>query len=114
MVRCAFSTLDSVCCVRVRIIGLRLLYGARFRQEFPRSRMPLVSTPLFLRLKRLHACGQWHFSRVWHSSYRWHCKFRPNTEGKQHWTTTFGTTSVRSKTLLAKPLLPLLLPAMPH
>jgi hypothetical protein len=44
------------------------------------SRMPLSFTPLF-RLKLLHACGQWHSSRVFTSLTGWYCKLRPNTEG---------------------------------
>jgi hypothetical protein len=44
------------------------------------SRMPLVPTPL-LRLKRCHACDQWHSSRVFAPLTGWHCKFYPNTEG---------------------------------
>jgi hypothetical protein len=37
---------------------------------------------LLLRLKRLHACDQWHSSRVFIAPLTgWRCKFRPNAEG---------------------------------
>jgi hypothetical protein len=44
------------------------------------SRMPLSFTPL-LRLKLLHACDQWHSSRVSTFLTGSHCKSRPITEG---------------------------------
>jgi hypothetical protein len=44
------------------------------------SRMPLSFTPL-LRLKRCHACAQWHYSQVFTPLTDWHCKSHPNTEG---------------------------------
>jgi hypothetical protein len=34
------------------------------------SRLPLGFTPLLLRLKRCHACDQWHSSRVPTASHR--------------------------------------------
>jgi hypothetical protein len=43
------------------------------------SRMPLVPTPA--RLMLLHACDQWHSSRVFAHLTGSHCKLRPNTEG---------------------------------
>ena len=43
------------------------------------SRISLVPTPA--RLKLLHACDQWHSSRVFTPLTGWHVKFRPNTEG---------------------------------
>jgi hypothetical protein len=43
------------------------------------SRMQLAPTPA--RLKRVHACDQWHSSRVITHLTGWHCTFRPNTEG---------------------------------
>jgi hypothetical protein len=33
------------------------------------------------RLKLVHACDQWHSSRLCTPLTGWHCKFRPNTEG---------------------------------
>jgi hypothetical protein len=59
------------------------------------SRMPLSFTPL-LRLKRCHACDQWHSSRVSTTSYRCHCKFRLNTEGNQSSRTQMKTGSMPS------------------
>jgi hypothetical protein len=60
------STLDSSF-VRVRVIGLRLLYGARFfDRKFALEDASLVLTHL-LRLKLLQACGQWRSS--WVSTY---------------------------------------------
>jgi hypothetical protein len=44
------------------------------------SRMPLSFT-LLLRLKRCHACDQWHSSRAPTPLTGWHCKLRPATEG---------------------------------
>ena len=43
------------------------------------SRVPLVPTPA--RLKLLHACDQWHSSRVFNPLIGWHCKLCRNTEG---------------------------------
>jgi hypothetical protein len=43
------------------------------------SRMPLVPMPA--RLKRCHACDQWHSSRVSAPLTSSHCKLRPNTKG---------------------------------
>jgi hypothetical protein len=57
------------CCVRVSSIGLRLLYGVRFSTGFYTRGVPLRFTPL-LWLKLLHACDQWHSSRVFTLSYR--------------------------------------------
>jgi hypothetical protein len=37
--------------------------------------------PMRARLKPLHACDQWHSSRVSTAFYCYHCKFRPNAEG---------------------------------
>jgi hypothetical protein len=54
------------CCVRVSIVGLRLLYGARFQKEIPIRGLPL--DPTHVRLKLLHACDQWHSSRVFTTS----------------------------------------------
>jgi hypothetical protein len=34
-------------------------------------------------LEALHACDQWHSSRVFTPLTGWHCKLRPNTEGMQ-------------------------------
>jgi hypothetical protein len=81
LVRCAFFTMDSA------VLGLGSLgcdcWTVRvFRREFCSRGVPLVPTPLFLRLKLLHACDQCHSSRKFHSLTGWHCKFRPNTEGK--------------------------------
>jgi hypothetical protein len=45
------------------------------------SRMPLVPTNVHLKL--LHACYQWHSSRVSTASHRSHRILRPNTEGGQ-------------------------------
>jgi hypothetical protein len=47
----------GLCRVRVRIIAVRLLHGARrvFRPKFAHSRMPLIPTPLLLRLKRVRS-----------------------------------------------------------
>jgi len=45
------------------------------------SRKPLVPTPA--RLKLLHACDQWHSSRVFTPLTGCHCKLRANTEGEQ-------------------------------
>jgi hypothetical protein len=42
--------------------------------------MPLCFPPL-LHLKLLHACDQWHASRLSTATYRYHLKFRRNTEG---------------------------------
>jgi hypothetical protein len=51
------------CCVRVRAIGLRLLYGTvRVFGRNLHSRIPLVPPPA--RVPLLHACGQWHSSRA--------------------------------------------------
>jgi hypothetical protein len=93
------------CCVRVRTIGLRLLYGARFhhgfccvrvgtigfcctvrvfRQKFTLEECHLSFTPLLLRLKLLQACDQWHASRVSTPLTSSHCKLRPNTGGNSH------------------------------
>ena len=47
------------------------------------SRMPLSFTPV-LRLKLLHACDQWHSSRVFTPLTGPHCKLRPNTEGRRN------------------------------
>jgi hypothetical protein len=47
------------------------------------SRMPLSFTPL-LRLKRCHACDQWHSSRVSMFLTDSHCKLRPNAEGLRY------------------------------
>jgi hypothetical protein len=49
------------------------------------SRMPLVPTPLLLRLMKLvHTRGHWHSSRVCTPLTGWHSKLRPNTEGNGH------------------------------
>jgi hypothetical protein len=56
------------------------MYGARFPAEIHARGMPLSFTPL-LRLMLLHACDQWHSSRVFTPLTGLHCKFRPNTEG---------------------------------
>jgi hypothetical protein len=53
-----------------------------FRQKFTLPRIPFGFTPLLLRLKLLHACGQWHSSRVSAPLTGCHCKLRPNTEGE--------------------------------
>jgi hypothetical protein len=58
-------------------------YLVRCARVFDRnlhSRMPLSFTPS-LRLKRCHACDQWHSSRVPTPLTSSHCKLRPNTEG---------------------------------
>jgi hypothetical protein len=69
---CVFN--HGFCCVRVSSIGLcyrlRLLYGVESFDRNLHSRMPLDPTPLLLRLKLLHACDQWHSSRVSTSSNR--------------------------------------------
>jgi hypothetical protein len=53
----------------VRVFGRNVLH----------SRIPLVPTPA--RLKLLHACYQWHSSRVSTFLTSSHCKLRPNTKG---------------------------------
>jgi hypothetical protein len=83
MVRCAFFTMGSAvlglaalecCCCTVRC----------FQQQFALSRMPLSFTLFLLRLKRCHACGQCHSSRVSTcTSYRCHCKLHLISEGLQ-------------------------------
>jgi hypothetical protein len=76
---CGFD--HGFCCVRVSSIGLWLLYGTRCRQKSAvHSRMPVSVTPL-LRVKRCHACDQWHASRVFALLTGWHCGLRPNTDG---------------------------------
>jgi hypothetical protein len=50
-----------------------------FRLKITLSRMPLV--PTSARLKILHACDQWHSSRVFTPLIGSHCKFRQNTKG---------------------------------
>jgi hypothetical protein len=47
--------------------------------------MPLCFTPL-LRLKRCHACDQWHSSRASTFLHVWHCKLGRTTEGLQQYT----------------------------
>ena len=53
-------------------------YGAWVSSWILHSRMPLVPTPA--RLKLLHACDQWHSSRVSTTSYRYHRKLCRNAE----------------------------------
>jgi hypothetical protein len=57
--------------------------GARFPTEIYTRGVPLSFTPL-LRLKRCHACDQWHSSREFTPLTGWHCKLGPNTEGTIH------------------------------
>jgi len=57
----------------------RVLYGARFSTGISNRGVPLSFTPL-LRLKREHACEQWHSSRAFTPLTGWHCKLCPNTE----------------------------------
>jgi hypothetical protein len=61
------------------------LHGVRFDRILPPP-VPLHFTPL-LRLKRFHACDQWHASRVSPASYRYLCKLCSTTEA------TVGTIS---------------------
>jgi hypothetical protein len=56
-----------------------LFVRCAFSDRILHSRMPLAPTPA--RLKLLHACDQWHSSRVFTPLIGWHCKLRPNTEG---------------------------------
>jgi hypothetical protein len=49
--------------------------GSRFDRNL-HSRIPLVATPL-LGLKLLHACDQWHSSRVFIAAYRLALNIRP-------------------------------------
>jgi hypothetical protein len=76
--RCAFSTLDSA------VLGLGpsgVVARCAFSDRNLHSRgVPLSFTPLF-RLKLLHACDQWHFSRKFTPLTGLRCKSRPNTEG---------------------------------
>jgi hypothetical protein len=51
------------CRVRVNTVGLRLLFGEASNGNLHSRGVPLSFTPL-LRLKRCHACGQWHSSRA--------------------------------------------------
>jgi hypothetical protein len=60
-----------------RAVGVRCSFSDRNLH----SRMPLVPTPA--RLKRVHACGQCHSSRVFTPLTGWNCKLRPNT-GADH------------------------------
>jgi hypothetical protein len=55
--------------VRATPIRTTSRYGARFSGRNLHSRMRLIPTPLF-RLKRCHACDQYHSSRVSTASYR--------------------------------------------
>ena len=59
LVRCAFY--NEFCCVRASNIGLWLVRRA-FSNAMLHLRMPLDPTPV--RLKRCHACDQWHSSWV--------------------------------------------------
>jgi hypothetical protein len=66
------------CRVRVRVIGLRLLHGAYFRQQFTLENA--IDFPRLLDRSE-HTCDQWHPSRVFTPLTGGHCKLRQNTEG---------------------------------
>jgi uncharacterized membrane protein YccF (DUF307 family) len=59
-------TVDNINIVIINMLGL---VRCAFSDKELHSRMPLEPTPL-LRLKRCHACDQWHFSREFTASYR--------------------------------------------
>jgi hypothetical protein len=59
-----------------------------FSDRNSHSRMSL--DPTHVRLKRFHACDQWHSSRKFTPLTGLHCKLRPNTEGRDMAHTQMG------------------------
>jgi hypothetical protein len=56
-------------------------------------------SPTPVRLKLLHACDQWHSSRVATPLTGWYCEFRPNTEGAAALAATLTLTLTLTRTL---------------
>jgi hypothetical protein len=68
------------CCIRVRVIGLRLLYSARFSTESYTRGCHWI--PRLCSLEALACVWPMAFLSGVHCLTGWHCKFRPNTEGR--------------------------------